>query len=201
MKIKLFKKYPIVTQTVDQIIEKIKESTDYHFMIERESISRYGKADKVEKETTRHFVVKGIRFHNNPPRVKTSYTLNDGPIVASTHSIYEEFRTAKENGESRINHPWYKNEKPLIHLRTDEGSALVLYSGDFIRFLPFGGFIVYTSNKWNYYSENFQLTKYIYIPNTKKRISSIEEIDKQWDREAEEIEEILMKMEEEDGCY
>lgn len=152
MKIKLFKKYPIATQTVDQIIEKIKESTDYHFMIERESISRYGKADKVEKETIQHFVVKETHFHNNPPKVKTSYALNDGPIVVNIHSIYEEFRTARENGKSCLNHPWDKNGKPLIHLRMGEESALVLYSGDFIRFLPFGGFIVYITNKWNHYS-------------------------------------------------
>lgn len=173
MKIKLFKKYPIAVQTYELILEKIKESTDHYYMISQEKLFSFRSEESMvdtKKEIIHQYEI---------------------PIVASVHQMYEEFNAGKTRPFSN----WRGNDMPLIHFRTGESSAIVLYVGDYIRFLPFGGFIIYTTNRWNPYSKEFNINKETFTPNKRKKIFSIEEVDKQWDIEADKIEEELMRLE------
>ena len=195
MKIKLFKKYPIAVQTYELILEKIKESTDHHYMISQEKLFSFRSEESMvdtKKKMIHRFIYVMVHFDKKRERLQKRLALHETPIVASVHQMYEEFKAGKERNYLPT---WERNYMPLIQFRIGESSAFILCVGDYIRFLPFGGFVVYTTNRWNHYSKDFQLRKYIYIPNTKKHISSIEEINKQWDLEADKIEEELMRLE------
>lgn len=195
MKIKLFKKYPIAVQTYELILEKIKESTDHYYMISQEKLFSFRSEESMvntKKEMIHRFIYVMVHFDKKREKLQKRLALHETPIVASVHQMYEEFKAGKERNFLPT---WEGNYMPLMHFRTGESSAVILYVGDYIRFLPFGGFVVYTTNRWNRFSNAFAIYKEIFIPNKMKEIFSIEEVNKQWDIEADKIEEELMRLE------
>lgn len=184
---KLFKKYPVTIKNYEEIIKKMKESSNKYYMMCRQSYTAYTNTDQPIKKTNQKFIHSFHAF-NEKDRVIRKFKLNDSPIIITEHHMYTDFKNRTCTGISRS---WDSSDKPMIHIATGPDSAIVLNIGDHIRFLPFGGFVIYTTNSWNYYSDTFTIYRHTFIPNRMRGIESIWKIEKEWEEEAEAIEESL----------
>ena len=96
------------------------------------------------------------------------------------------FRYAYEEGKPKGYVDMYYNIKQLIHLDCGNSRAVLLCAGDKIQFLPFGGFVIWSNNRYVTFREISILYNNIYVPNKLSKIKDLKKENELRDNEWED---------------
>lgn len=185
------RKITVTEDNFNKILERLQKICNKYKMFEFKRVY----TENIEKEQYR---INSIGFRDNIKhitensgiliykKVKEFYSYNKY-IRVTKHYFREEFEQGKDTYNTKYCYP---RMKCLIHMDLDRASALVISEGDKIRFLPFGGFIIWTDDDFTRFEKPLTIFKYIYLPDFfKGRITNLEEEntirDKEWEEEAE----------------
>ena len=167
--------------------------------------------EKMQKTCNKYRMLKFYRVYDMNMKEKKDYRRNpfgfydrlklnrDGHLITLEKEFFYKniylrvekhpFRQDVENGKETYGAKYiYPNSKPLIHIDLGAGRALVIHEGDIIRFIPFGGFIVWDNHENDYASNISKMYfKYIFFPDfIKGRILNLESENIDRDMELEQ---------------
>jgi len=202
-KMNLFKKVIVTLKNYEEIMEQIKKSTDHYYMIERYSCC----SDKDDWKSECIQSMIQIRSYAVPfvdadgdrnYKRKHKLFVNEQAIGVKKHRILTDYESGNNNNPFEN----WLSMKPVIGLNTGIDKSLIINVGDQIRFLPFGGFIIYTDNWYTYSSHSsYSVYKHAFFPNKFHKIFDIEQLMIDRAEEEERLEEEFYQSEREREYY
>lgn len=182
------KKYTVNTvneNNFEEILNRLSEVCSKYLMAT--SYKVYDSNMKEEKEYRRPFikiyrdinVIEGKRNYKIKKKIKIA--LSKSFIDVEKHR----FRIQYEEGIlSNYDSNLYNEMKPLIFVDLGYGRTMTINDGDIVEFLPFGGFSIYTDNKFTSINGPLTIYKHSFFPCKK-----IKDLSKERDKRAKEWEE------------
>lgn len=159
----MFKRIVLTEENYEDILKKIKKTTNNYRMLTRFQVFKED-LDHEEKQYRRGFLLKSFRCvqKNGWIVMKHNFHKLNFFIKATEHF----FKVAYDENPESFDGNMYIKMHSLIHMSMGVDSALVLGLGDSIMFLPFGGFVVYTSDSFIHFAyEPLTIYKETFIPD------------------------------------
>ena len=130
----------VTEQNFEQILHELQKRCNKYKMLEWYSVFKEAGPDKK--------VIREKKYNRTPYHWigPTKKLYIDRTFV---HATKHRFREAFESGSDSFEKRRYddSDRKPFIHLSTGSLTALMLGDGDYMQFIPGGGFIIYDSNE------------------------------------------------------